>query len=226
MKHMKAKACLSVLLVLGTLNASCSCKEEREECSPAALEGNAGPLPSQGEVPLILVVANTKFEADGLMKAMIDLETKPAGLPARMPPSGADDRIRGLRARYKTSVMDLEVLCVHDAVEAGGGTPDGSDLSDAKIPRLEGMLRGTRRLIRPTLVIAFGTAAFPDENETHNGSVYVGSAVLIHSRRGLSGPDPVEYALRGRGLSYNSVIPSPGGDRILRRVITIERRDW
>src|SRR5579872_7141725 len=173
----------SILFLL--LLQSCTCfGSDRDRCNSG--ENNDWLCAEQPALPRsrIVLIANTDFEADGLLSILNDARTRPRGLVPPVFPA-PEDGARGLRARYACSWVDIEVLCIYDAVRLTHKDHKTVDQTSYKLEVLPSMIGCS-----PDLVIAFGTAAYPDRWESHNGSVYAGSAVLVHSREVSADQDP------------------------------------
>jgi hypothetical protein len=221
---MRASARLLVLLTLAVIEPSCREKYAQGRCRSCDADDEAGYRysPRTPGVPLVLVIANTTFEAEGLMRALKDSGARPEALPEPNPTISVTDNKRGLQARYECQLMTIEVLCVHEAVKANDKDKP-PDLTENKVPLLREMVQGAKGHPTPALVIAFGTAAFPDEQVSHNGSVYLGSSIYIHSSNTPPEKDPVQELLKQTGFRYDSLIRSLGGNRFLRRFLTLDR---
>lgn len=130
--------------------------------------------------PRILVVANKSWEADPLVNVLLGDRTRPGSLkdfvavghPLIRPPGYADpDPPARPRITFKSGGASVEVWCIQDLMN-----PKVSGSSSAEKARvLPQVFKGDA----PGLVIAFGTAGFPDSANL-NGSVVIGSRCLVH----------------------------------------------
>ena len=136
----------------------------------------------------ILLIANTGFEAQGLMDVLLDEGarhpslTAPMGLVPRnvRPKRDSDIIVRprcilGLPKRGPR-VATIEVWCLYDLISEMVSASSTDEKSLA--------LRRIFSLNRPAdAVIGFGTGAFPGD-ETRNGCVAIGGTVFIHDAKG------------------------------------------
>jgi hypothetical protein len=139
----------------------------------------AKPAPAP-KAPRILVIANKTWEADPLVNVLLSDRTRPATLkdfaavnhPLIRAPGYADpDPPAKPRITFTCGKALVEVWCIQDLMN-----PKVSGSSSAEKARVL-----PRALIgdAPVLVIAFGTAGFPDTANL-NGSVVIGSRCLVH----------------------------------------------
>jgi hypothetical protein len=135
---------------------------------------------------LIQVLANKDWEVDPLIAVL----KSPASWPdafksakfAEKPPSFTLRDQRGeprwtYTARVLIDLMnaDIEVWCIRDLMEA----PPAHRSSSQEKARVLDLLKKHHGK-KPSLVVAFGTAAFPDD-VSRNGGVAIGSAAFVHN---------------------------------------------
>lgn len=121
----------------------------------------------------IVVVANKNWEADPLCAVLLSDRTRPATLTAFESPGypRLEPKNQGPRLRFKCGIANVEVWCVQDLM-----SPKVSGSNSAEKGRvLPAVFKGDL----PSLVIAFGTAGYPDA-ENLNGCVVIGSRVFVH----------------------------------------------
>lgn len=168
------------------------------------------PTPSTLESPKrVVVIANTSAEADELMAVLNSADVRPPSLDAPLPAKKyVNQQLKappdGLRGFYAKNGVTVEFWCVWE-------------LPGAKAS-IDGTLNKVRQLPfviqppgedAPAMVVAFGTAAGHWET-SYNGSVVVGSAVLLHSLPRLKNEE-VTAALEGRGVRLDTIIRSAKG---------------
>lgn len=131
--------------------------------------------------PRIVIVANKSWEADPLVNVLLSDRTRPASLtdfvsvahPLIRPVGFADPNPPAKpRITFKCGPAAVEVWCVQDVMN-----PKVSGSSSAEKARV--LPQVFKAGADPALVIAFGTAGFPDDANL-NGSVVIGSKALIH----------------------------------------------
>jgi len=189
-----------------------SCLRERygpAECKICHEDTPGTPPPSTNA--RVVIIANTTFETAGLMEILQSKDSRPKNLPDTDLLSDKDKSL-GMKARYVASRVTIEVFGLLEDSQNRA-----SRLSKNKMPKLRKILS---RLPAPALVIAFGTAAFPDDTPRH-GSVYGGSSVFIHSKE--VDDDVLADQLKSLHVEYDQVVPSPGGARFIRSLLTL---DW
>ena len=177
----------------------------------------------------ILVIANTLFEADGLVAALLTEGERHPDLPA--PGQVAPHPTPSVRAKRDSDVTrtprcilhfrdqggraaTIEVWCLYDMMSAmvSGSNSDEKALALRQILSLRAPADG---------VIAFGTGAFPSE-ESRNGCVAVGSSVFVHDAKGgyslWSWPGQMEKVVKGPN-PLNEFYSSIAADQALRAAI-------
>ena len=189
------------LSVAGSLLALALSAAIIQAATPSALES-----PKETRV---VVIANTSAEADGLMAVLHSADVRPASLGAPLPaeqyvhqPSSRPPE--GLRGFYATNGVTVEFWCVWE-LQGGKQLIDGT-LN--KVRQLPNVIQPPGK-VAPAMVVAFGTAAGHWET-SYNGSVVVGSAVLLHSLPPLENKEVTE-ALARRGVALDTIIESPKG---------------
>jgi hypothetical protein len=136
--------------------------------------------PAPPSPPRILVIANKSWEADPLVNVLLSDRSRPAALTdfvavnhPLIRPSGyaQPDPTAKPRISFKCGKAAVEVWCVQDLMN-----PEVSGSSSAEKARVL-----PRSMVgdAPALVIAFGTAGFPDTANL-NGRVVIGSRCLVH----------------------------------------------
>jgi hypothetical protein len=128
----------------------------------------------------IVIIANKSWEADPLANVLLSERSRPPALtdfsaishPLIRPPGFSDPNPPAKpRISFKCGRADVEVWCVQDLMN-----PKVSSSSSAEKGRVLPRIFGSGA---PDLVIAFGTAGFP-ESATLNGSVVIGSRCFVH----------------------------------------------
>lgn len=129
----------------------------------------------------IVVIANKSWEADPLVNVLLSDRARPSALtdfaavshPLIRAPGYVDpDPPARPRITFKCGAASVEVWCLQDLMN-----PKVSGSSSAEKARV--LPRALTAGMPPTLVIAFGTAGFPDTANL-NGSVVVGSRCFVH----------------------------------------------
>lgn len=164
------------------------------------------PQPQPAPPPRVMVIANKSWEADPLVNALLSERVRPAALRdfealahplLRAPGYAEPDPPATARIRFACGKAAVEVWCVQDLMNPG---VSGSSSSE----KARVLPRAFSAGPQPELVIAFGTAGYPDEANL-NGSVVIGSKVFIHdpptkeSRR---------YAPKAPGSVQLSAVPA------------------
>lgn len=160
----------------------------------------------------VVVIANTSAEADGLMAVLNSADVRPPTLDAprraeEYPHRLSGEPPKGLRGFYNKNGVTVEFWCVWDVL----GDNQSPDNTLDKVRQLPNVIQPAGKA--PAMVVAFGTAAGHWET-SYNGSVVVGSAVLLHSLRAFEGKEgvrEVKKALEDRGVRLDTIIKSPKG---------------
>ena len=122
----------------------------------------------------ILIFANTPWEADALTAVFVNARARPTGFPIPISPASVNiPSVDGSSSKTITARLtypDIEVWCVSDLLVSGYSTKEKARV----LPYV------ANNGAPPSLVIAFGTAAFPDPS-SYDGCVVVGSNVFIYS---------------------------------------------
>lgn len=171
-----------------------------------AVSGALGQVarPSARESPKeirVVVIANTDAEADELMAVLNSRDVRPPTLGAPQ----ASTSPKGLRGFYKANGVMVEFWCVWDLEGV-------KDDTLSKVRQLPNIMQPAGKDL-PAMVIAFGTAA-GHWDTSYNGSVVVGSAVLLHSLASLENEE-VTKTLKGRGVALDTIIESEKGWKFL-----------
>lgn len=175
-------------------------------CTNNALRpGDAVALES-GEETRVVVIANTVTEADGLMAVLASKDMRPKTLQA--PPKLANCLIAqppGLRGFYAKNGVRVEFWCVWELT-----CSKSPDVTLDKVRYLPIAIQPGK--VAPAMVVAFGTAA-GHWKTSYNGSVVVGSAVLLHSPSFLKGDEVTEVtdALKNQRVELDTIIESEKG---------------
>lgn len=148
----------------------------------------------------VVVLANTDAEADELMAVLNSRDVRPPTLGAPQPSTSP----RGLRGFYKANGVRVEFWCVWELADG--------DNTREKVRQLPNVIQ-PRDKVAPAMVIAFGTAA-GHWDKSHNGSVVVGSAVLLHSLPSLENKEVTETLAR-QGIALDTIIESEKGWKFL-----------
>jgi hypothetical protein len=194
-------ALLTVALVLQGCRTGVQPAAPAVQPRPPAV-GQAG----QAKEMRVVVIANTKAEADGLMAVLACADVRPRSLKtAPQPPEKySQSPPQGLRGFYATPCVTVEFWCVWEL-------PGATELIDGTLNKVNQLPLAIQPpgKAAPAMVVAFGTAAGHWET-SYNGSVVVGSAVLLHSLPSLEDKE-VTKALARRGVALDSIIESEAG---------------
>jgi hypothetical protein len=132
---------------------------------------------------LIQVFANKNWEADPLVAVLKNTRASPEKFTfVKEPPSlnipllNGAPRVCNARLAIEFDKAIVEVWCIQDLMDPAAH-PSSSQEKARVLSILEDRLDNVRP--DPSLVIAFGTAAFPDDR-SHNGSVAIGSTAFVH----------------------------------------------
>jgi hypothetical protein len=130
----------------------------------------------------VVVVVNKWWECDPVINVLLHPDARPEqeldwpdilNHPRRQPPKEAKPPVP--RAVYKRANTNIEFWCVSDFLEPFG--KDYQSSSQYKADQLPKLFE-----TQPAdLVIAVGTAAYPDPETSRNGSVVVGTRVFMHN---------------------------------------------
>jgi hypothetical protein len=160
----------------------------------------------------VVVIANTSAEADGLMAVLTSADMRPRSLHNTPQPAEKYASVppHGLRGFYAENGVTVEFWCVWEL--PGGDRPTDDTLN--KVNQLPNAIQPPGK-VAPAMVIAFGTAAGHWET-SYNGSVVVGSAVLLHSPSFLKDKDKevakaVTNTLATRGVALDTIVESASG---------------
>jgi hypothetical protein len=167
----------------------------------------------------ILIVANKSWEAGPLVGVLRSEHGRPSPFPtaATTPPSVSIPSVGGVartvpaRLALTSPAGTAEVWCVQDLMDAGKNASSSEE--KARVLPYVAAAGG-----QPSLVVAFGTASFPDQ-QSFNGCVAVGSSIFVHDPYAAS-PTPESrwtHADIGRVLdnadqSSNDTLSSLGRD--------------
>jgi hypothetical protein len=152
----------------------------------------------------VVVIANTSAEADGLMAVLASADMRPRSLHNAPQLADASAPPHGLRGFYAGNGVTVEFWCVWEL--PGCDQPTDGTLN--KVNHLPIAIQPPGK-VAPAMVVAFGTAAGHWET-SYNGSVVVGSAVLLHSLPSLEDKE-VTKALKTRGVALDTIIKSEKG---------------
>lgn len=161
----------------------------------------------------VVVIANTTAEADGLMAVLATTDVRPPSFDAVprpleeyfQPPTTPP---KGLRGFYKKNGVTVEVWCIWELQSDKQLTDDTFN----KVMLLPNAIKPPGKDL-PVMVVAFGTAA-GHWDMSYNGSVVVGSAVLLHSPRFLENNEKVKAVkkvLETHGVALDTIIESTKG---------------
>jgi hypothetical protein len=126
----------------------------------------------------ILILANKNWEADPLVSVLRSDRASPNRFSFDSPPKVAvphsDGSEKSVEARLvlKSANATAEVWCIQDLMD-----PKKSSSSSEEKARVLPYVANNGA--KPSLVVAFGTASFPDA-ASYNGSVVVGTGVFVH----------------------------------------------
>jgi hypothetical protein len=128
----------------------------------------------------ILIIANKTWEVDPLVQAFTNVEIRPAGFPAldavpqvEIPLNDGTRKTVPARLVVKSATATAEVWCIKDLMD-----PKKSSSSSEEKARVLPFV--TQAGPEPSLVVAFGTAAMPDQ-VSYNGCVVIGSNVFVYN---------------------------------------------
>jgi hypothetical protein len=157
----------------------------------------------------VVVVANTTPEADGLMAVLNSADVRPQFLSAPLSPEQyvrpqSKTPPEGLRGFYAANGVTVEFWCIWE-LSGGKQLTDGT-LN--KVRQLPYVIQPPGK-VAPAMVVAFGTAA-GHWDISYNGSVVVGSAVLLHSLPPLEDKEVTDTLARS-GVQLDQIIESKKG---------------
>jgi hypothetical protein len=137
----------------------------------------------------ILIIVNKSWEADPLVGVFRNDQARPPGFPLEQAPPQVsipmnDGSARMVRARlsFVSDRATVDVWCIRDMMDV----PARSSSSSEEKARVLKFVADSGP--RPKLVIAFGTATFPDQH-SYNGCATIGSNVFVHDPH-ASTPNP------------------------------------
>lgn len=131
--------------------------------------------------------------------------------PSNLPP---EDPKPQPRAIFHMSNADAEIWCVSDLLEH---LPDQAKFQSSSEVKAKYLPRIFEFAGMPALVIAFGTAGYP-ELTTQNGSVVVGARVFMHNCH-PNGQNPDSNWSEG---PFDTVLESPIDDRLFNALTVVE----
>lgn len=174
----------------------------------------------------VLVITNKWWECDPLMFVLLHDQARPHDVlgwpdpldhprprpnPAQLP---AENSHPAPRAIFHLPRTDVEIWCISDLMEH---LPDKAEFQSSS----EVKMRYLRRIFdagnEPSLVIAFGTAGFPDPT-SQNGSVVVGTGIFIHNYH-TNGRNPHSNWTQG---PFDTLLTSPLGANLLETILRPE----
>jgi hypothetical protein len=136
----------------------------------------------------ILIVVNKSWEAEPLVGVFRNDQARPSGFPAEQPPpqlsiplNDGSSRMIPARLSFATNSATVDVWCIKDMMDPARS----SSSSEEKARVLPFVAAGGPR---PKLVIAFGTATFPDQH-SYNGCTTIGCSVFVHDPHAAT-PNP------------------------------------
>jgi hypothetical protein len=134
----------------------------------------------------VVVVANKWWECDPMMNVLLHdqaRDSKTLGWPdplnhprRRTQAPLPEDPSPKPRAVFHMTNIDAEIWCISDLLEHLPDVPKFQSSSEVKMKYLQRIIAAAKEA--PALVVAFGTAGYPD-NTTQNGSVVVGTNVFM-----------------------------------------------
>jgi hypothetical protein len=132
----------------------------------------------------LAIIVNKRFEADPLMGALVNAESRPPVINdigtltwPRKPQTSMNDVDFKPRAQFlfgADRALLVEVWCIQDLMD-----PAVSFSNTAEKARILPMIISYGN--PPDFVVAVGTAGFPDKKVSKNGCVVVGSRVFVHN---------------------------------------------
>lgn len=132
-------------------------------------------------VPRVLVIANKFWEADPLVNVLLSDRDRPDGLtnfaavshPLIRPPGYKSENPPAKpRITFTCGTAGVEVWCVQDLMNTDPALGSNSAEKARVLPQV---FKG----VTPSMVIAFGTAGYPDAANL-NGCAVIGSRVFVH----------------------------------------------
>jgi len=134
----------------------------------------------------ILIMANTPWEADALVAVFNNGQARPQQFPQPItPPQVAipfSDGTNATTVNARLAYPNVEVWCIGDLLVDPNKNKASSEEKARVLPFV------ANNGIPPSLVIAFGTAAFPDP-QSYDGVVVIGSNVFVYNPYAAS-PNP------------------------------------
>ena len=129
----------------------------------------------------VLIIANKWWEAAALVAVFAHPDARPGEISGVSEPISLGQNLPLPRARFECQNRRGEIWCLQDAMDSG--ISSSSSWEKARVlPKIVSAAAGAK------LLIAFGTAAFPGENQ--NGAVYAGSSVFVHDPYDALHPPP------------------------------------
>ena len=137
----------------------------------------------------ILIFANKSWEADPLVGVICNPRARPPDFPMFDPPpqitvplnNGGTKQVNA-RLALRTANATAEVWCIKDLMDPTK-SPSSSEEKARVIPAV--VANGPA----PRLIVAFGTASFPDAG-SFNGCAVVGTQVFVHNPHPPAKPNP------------------------------------
>jgi hypothetical protein len=173
----------------------------------------------------IVVVANKWWECDPMMNVLLHDKARdgktlgwpePLRHPRRRPESPLpEDKSPKPRAVFHLPNIDAEIWCISDLLEHLPDKPEFQSSSEVKMQYMSRIFAA--QADAPALVVAFGTAGYPD-NTTQNGSVVVGSNVFMYDAH----PNDENPDSKWRGGPFETVIKSSIGAELFNALTVIE----
>lgn len=128
-----------------------------------------------------MIVVNKWWEADPVMAVLLNAYIRPAALPNPDECHGTWEKAQPgqqpprPRAIYRAGQDSIEVWCISDLLK--DLPPSWQSSTQHKAERMGTIMGATT----PDLVVAVGTAGYPDSVVSYNGCVTIGSKVLVHN---------------------------------------------
>jgi hypothetical protein len=159
----------------------------------------------------VLVLVNKSWEADPLVAVARNGKLRPPVVSADSISEfgGQPNPVKPKpRCKIELAAASIEIWCVEDWTE-------GSNRSRVKMLRALPVMRDSAH--DPDLVVAVGTAAFPDA-ETKNGCVFIGSETFLFNPYDTAAPVSHDPAQDWVDTRLGHVVRSEAGSRIVKEL--------
>ena len=125
----------------------------------------------------VLIVVNKNWECDPLVSVLLNDKARPKVFREVLVDKLTENKgTQYPRLVFTFSKIRAEIWCISDLLSHLNGTADFQSSTERKSENIGAIFTGKK----PSLVIAVGTAGYPNQH-TENGSVVIGSRVFIHN---------------------------------------------